>query len=79
MNSKTYLNQSSSSNLNTSPQLRYNVAGMTPQAAPAPATAAATGSTTSQGATNDYSTTNIQVAGVDEADKVKTDGQYIYV
>ena len=26
-----------------------------------------------------YSTTNIQVAGVDEADIVKTDGQYIYV
>lgn len=26
----------------------------------------------------DYSQTNIQVAGVDEADKVKTDGQYIY-
>ncbi len=25
-----------------------------------------------------YSTTNIQVAGVDEADTVKTDGQYIY-
>jgi inhibitor of cysteine peptidase len=28
---------------------------------------------------NGYSTTNIQVAGVDEADIVKTDGQYIYV
>jgi inhibitor of cysteine peptidase len=28
--------------------------------------------------TSDYSTTNIQVAGVDEADTVKTDGQYIY-
>lgn len=27
----------------------------------------------------DYSTTNIQVAGVDEADKVKTDGQYVYM
>ncbi|MGZ4850248.1 MAG: beta-propeller domain-containing protein [Candidatus Bathyarchaeia archaeon] len=27
---------------------------------------------------NSYSTTNIQVAGVDEADTVKTDGQYIY-
>lgn len=26
----------------------------------------------------DYSTTNLQVAGVDEADIVKTDGQYIY-
>jgi inhibitor of cysteine peptidase len=28
---------------------------------------------------NDYSTTNIQVAGVDEADIVKTDGKYLYV
>ena len=27
----------------------------------------------------DYSTTNIQVAGVDEADVLKTDGEYIYV
>jgi inhibitor of cysteine peptidase len=27
---------------------------------------------------NSYSTTNIQVAGVDEADTVKTDGSYIY-
>jgi inhibitor of cysteine peptidase len=30
-------------------------------------------------AANDYSTTNIQVAGVDEADIVKTDGKYIYL
>jgi inhibitor of cysteine peptidase len=29
-------------------------------------------------ADSDYSTTNIQVAGVDEADIIKTDGQYIY-
>jgi len=28
---------------------------------------------------SDYSTTNIQVAGVDEADIVKTDGDYIYL
>jgi inhibitor of cysteine peptidase len=34
--------------------------------------------TGSYGVTSDYSTTNIQVAGVDEADTVKTDGQYIY-
>ena len=27
----------------------------------------------------DYSTTNVQVEGVDEADIVKTDGQYIYI
>jgi inhibitor of cysteine peptidase len=30
-------------------------------------------------ATNGYSPTNIQVAGVDEADIVKTDGKYIYL
>jgi uncharacterized secreted protein with C-terminal beta-propeller domain len=31
------------------------------------------------GAEQDYSTTNIQVAGVDEADIVKNDGNYLYV
>jgi uncharacterized secreted protein with C-terminal beta-propeller domain len=31
-----------------------------------------------EGAAPSYSTTNIQVAGVDEADIVKTDGEYIY-
>ncbi|MDD5503434.1 MAG: beta-propeller domain-containing protein [Candidatus Thermoplasmatota archaeon] len=31
-----------------------------------------------EGASSDYSTTNIQVEGVDEADIVKTDGNYIY-
>jgi uncharacterized secreted protein with C-terminal beta-propeller domain len=35
-------------------------------------------STGTYGVTNDYSTTNIQVVGVDEADTVKTDGKYIY-
>ena len=38
----------------------------------------ATGQSTSETAP-DYSTTNIQVAGVDEGDIVKTDGRYIYV
>ena len=48
-------------------------AGATDQAAvPAPA-AAPTGNTIS-----DYSATNVQVQGVDEADIVKTDGSYIY-
>ncbi len=32
-----------------------------------------------EGATPTYSATNIQVAGVDEADIVKTDGKYVYV
>jgi len=35
--------------------------------------------TATNGASLDYSTTNIQVAGVDEADSVKTDGRYLYV
>jgi len=39
---------------------------------------AAPAASDTSGGTSDYSTTNIQVAGVDEADTVKTDGQYIY-
>jgi uncharacterized secreted protein with C-terminal beta-propeller domain len=31
------------------------------------------------GASHDYSTTNVQVEGVDEADIVKNDGRYVYV
>jgi inhibitor of cysteine peptidase len=42
---------------------------------PTAAQGTGTGSTSSP----DYSKTNIQVAGVDEADIVKTDGEYIYV
>lgn len=38
----------------------------------------ATNSAESSGGSADYSTTNVQVQGVDEADVVKTDGQYIY-
>lgn len=33
----------------------------------------------SSGASNDFSKTNLQVAGVDEADVIKNDGKYIYV
>jgi uncharacterized secreted protein with C-terminal beta-propeller domain len=40
--------------------------------------AASEDSSASQGFT-DYSTTNIQVAGVDEADIIKNDGKYLYV
>ncbi len=79
---KNYLNQSSGSNLYGSPsyssaQGTFNA--LAPEAVPAPYAAPTTASATSQGTTNDYSTTNIQVAGVDEADTVKTDGQYMYV
>ena len=78
---ENYLNQSSGSNLSSSPQYYFGAVGnaMAPANLPEPyAAAPTTASATSQGATNDYSTTNIQVAGVDEADTVKTDGQYIY-
>ena len=43
---------------------------------PAPVTQAASGAATNGVS---YSDTNVQVAGVDEADIVKTDGKYIYV
>lgn len=49
----------------------------------APAAAEATGSVSSAKqeaytGSSDYSTTNVQVEGVDEADIVKTDGKYLY-
>ncbi|MGE5405040.1 MAG: beta-propeller domain-containing protein [Candidatus Saccharibacteria bacterium] len=48
-------------------------------AVPAPTAVAKEAATDqSAGAGADYSTTNVQVQGVDEADVVKTDGQYIY-
>lgn len=47
-----------------------------PTAAPANATGAAADMS---GASSSYSTTNIQVEGVDEADVIKNDGKYIYL
>jgi len=44
--------------------------------APAPSV---TDHSAAEGSITDYSDTNIQVAGVDEADIVKTDGDYIYL
>ncbi|MCJ7560555.1 beta-propeller domain-containing protein, partial [Candidatus Bathyarchaeota archaeon] len=49
---------------------------LAPNPAPVPEPAPAQAS--SSGQTDSYSTTNIQVAGVDEADTVKNDGKYIY-
>ncbi len=66
---KNYLNETS---VNSLPQVYWGNSGETSPAVPSVTTAGANGATT------DYSTTNIQVAGVDEADTVKTDGQYIY-
>jgi inhibitor of cysteine peptidase len=66
---KNYLNATETNSL---PEMYWaNSQGTNPSFA----TPAAAGT---NGATADYSTTNIQVAGVDEADTVKTDGQYIY-
>jgi inhibitor of cysteine peptidase len=47
-----------------------------PPPVPAPMSADSKGAESSQ--SDSYSTTNIQVAGVDEADIVKTDGEFIY-
>jgi inhibitor of cysteine peptidase len=44
----------------------------------APASAEAEGAASSNKAKQEYSTTNVQVEGVDEADIVKTDGKYLY-
>lgn len=46
-------------------------------AAPSMAPGAARGEA-NYGASGDYSQTNVQVSGVDEADLIKTDGKYIY-
>ncbi|MBA7474627.1 hypothetical protein ES707_09981 [subsurface metagenome] len=50
----------------------FSIQGTTSEAAPEP-------SAPSEPAGSDYSKTNIQVEGVDEADIVKTDGEYIYI
>ena len=46
--------------------------------APTAAEGVASAAKDSNEAAQDYSTTNVQVAGVDEADLVKTDGKYVY-
>jgi inhibitor of cysteine peptidase len=53
---------------------RFGLSSQAPSAVPSQAESGLGGTNT-----KDYSTTNIQVAGVDEADKVKTDGNYIYM
>jgi len=51
----------------------FSVQTTTPEPAPAVPTEP------SESADSDYSKTNIQVEGVDEADIIKTDGEYIYI
>ena len=52
---------------------------MATDSAPSMAKSSAESSVSSGGSSSDYSSTNVQVAGVDEADFVKNDGKYIYV
>jgi inhibitor of cysteine peptidase len=56
----------------------FNARGISPQPTPMPASTSS-GIFGSGGSAESYSTTNIQVAGVDEADTIKTDGRYLYV
>jgi inhibitor of cysteine peptidase len=67
---------------NSGPNYYYTIVSetgtQTPSAAPSiKGSVGATEDSANRGGS--YSTTNIQVAGVDEADKVKTDGTYIYL
>ncbi len=61
--------------------LASNAVGAAPAAAPAPDTAGTEQKSpdTTIPAGPDYSQTNIQVAGVDEADIIKSDGSYFYI
>src|SRR5665648_160106 len=52
--------------------------GAANQSAQSSATPAPASPSLAYGASSDYSTTNLQVDGVDEADIIKNDGQYIY-
>ncbi|MCC2684101.1 MAG: hypothetical protein K0R75_1000 [Paenibacillaceae bacterium] len=60
------------------PSLQKNASSAERVAPPAADGGAATGGSAGGGGAVDYSTTNIQEQGVDEADIVKTDGEYIY-
>ncbi len=50
-----------------------------PTSAPAMKSTSGADSSAESAPTDDYSTTNIQVEGVDEADVIKNDGKYIYL
>ncbi|MCZ8518065.1 MULTISPECIES: beta-propeller domain-containing protein [Paenibacillus] len=58
-------------------QSKQTVTGDTAAAAPA-SSATGESANASKSGTAGYSTTNVQVEGVDEADVIKTDGKYIY-
>jgi len=52
---------------------------LTPSAAPGTSKGSNTTNNATDGSSQDYSGTNVQVEGIDEADIIKTDGTYIYV
>jgi inhibitor of cysteine peptidase len=54
-------------------------AGSTDAAAPTAAADESSKSTSAGSGSSEYSTTNLQVEGVDEADVIKNDGRYIYL
>jgi uncharacterized secreted protein with C-terminal beta-propeller domain len=78
---RTFLNASSTNNGNSYWRATSEGAGqfvLSPTATEVAITSGSVPKAEDQSA-NDFSTTNIQVAGVDEADSVKTDGKYLYV
>jgi inhibitor of cysteine peptidase len=71
---KDFLKTSTASSPLGTYDTRFGITTSSPSAVPSQAESSLGGTNT-----KDYSTTNIQVAGVDEADKVKTDGKYLYM
>ena len=57
---------------------RNEMVGSVEKSAQSATTSAPASSSLGLGGSSDYSTTNLQVNGVDEADIIKNDGQYIY-
>jgi inhibitor of cysteine peptidase len=71
---KDFLKTSTGSSPSDTYDSRFGISAQSPTAAPNLAESTVGGTST-----KDYSATNIQVSGVDEADKVKTDGNYLYM
>ena len=77
---RNFLSESNTNNGDNYFSLRAEGAGGQVALAPSfPAPVPSSAQTSEVTDTKDWSTTNIQVAGVDEADSVKTDGSYLYV
>lgn len=57
----------------------FDLGGLKTFASPEAVASAPSQNTGESSQSRDYSTTNIQVAGVDEADIIKSDGEYLYI